>query len=68
MKCSISNIKKKTPLTAKKIGGALAAISAGIGTYAYVYDLDIYAHIGAVCLILSIIIPTLFAENESTNS
>jgi hypothetical protein len=67
MKPSIKNIKKSTPITAKKIGGMFAAISAGIGSYGYIYDMDVYAHIGAICLVLSIVIPNLFTD-ETENS
>jgi hypothetical protein len=62
MKPSLRNIKKKTPLIAKKVGAVLAAISSGIGAIGYASNLDIYVHIGAICLILSILLPNLFAD------
>ena len=68
MKVSIKNIKKKTPLTAKKIGAACAAISTGIGGLGYVTSMPIYVHIGAIAFVLSVLILLFFAEDESTNS
>jgi hypothetical protein len=64
MKPSLKNINKKTPLTAKKIGAMFATISASIGSYGYIYEMDVYAHIGAVCMLLSIVIPSLFTDEK----
>jgi hypothetical protein len=64
MKPSIKNITKKTPLLAKKIGAACAAISTGIGTLGYMTSLPMYIHLGAFTFVLSVIIPLLFSEDE----
>jgi hypothetical protein len=69
MKFGLKEFLKPTPVKVQKWRKALAGISAGIGTLGYLAAMPLYIHIGGICFILSILIPTFFGENneEDTN-
>jgi hypothetical protein len=64
MKFGIKEFLKPTPAKVRKWRKALAAISAGIGTLGYLAAMPLYIHIGGVCFILSVLIPTFFGESD----
>lgn len=57
----------KVPKSAKRWGMMFSGLSAAITGIGYVAAMPIYMHIGVVCIVLSVVIPFLFGEEDGTD-